>query len=143
MEQQLNFCPVRRQALLQPDSLAIASEQHSLSYQQLDLQIGCLEEQLSAQGLTAGDRLVCIAANSLKLILLQLSCMRSGIIFSPINPRFSQAEIQTRLNILNSDFIWFEQTLPGFNAGSLSFSFRLANKSKSSSSQLEIDAQQV
>lgn len=143
MEQQLNYCPVRRQALLQPDAFAITSEQQSLNYQQLDQQIGFLEEQLLTQGLRTGDRLVCIAPNSLALILLQLSCMRRGIIFCPLNPRFSQDEIELRLNILNSRFIWFEQVKSELNLSSLSFDFNLPNKSEGNYSPLKIDPQQV
>ena len=105
MAQQLNVCPVRRQALLRPNALAIKSDQRSLSYLALDDQLKKLEKQLFNKGLKRGDRLVCIAANSLNLILLQLSCMRSGIIFCPINPRFSEHEIQARLAILESNFI--------------------------------------
>ena len=143
MEQQLNYCPVRRQALLQPDALAIKSERQSLSYKQLDQRISFLEEQLLSQGLKTGDRLVCIAANSQDLILLQLSCMRRGIIFCPLNPRFSQHEIEIRINILNSRFIWCEQNKPSLNVNSLFFDFNLPNKNESNHSPLKIDPQQV
>lgn len=142
MEQQLNRCPVRRQALLQPDALAIQSEQQSLSYKELEQQISCLSEQLSLLGLKTGERLVCIAANSQPLILLQLSCLRSGIIFCPLNPRFTGHELQARLNILNSHFIWFEQT-PPLPLNCLPLDFTLKKPSKMAHAQLPINAQQV
>ena len=143
MEQQLAQCPVRRQALLSPNTLAIQSEQQSLTYRELDQQLSFVEEQLLTQGLKTGDRLACIATNSLNLILLQLSCMRSGIIFCPLNPRFSIDEIKVRLAILNTPFIWFEQVKSGLDINSLSFAFNQPKKSASSHSLLKFDPQQV
>ncbi len=143
MEQQLNYCPVRRQALLQPDVVAITSNRQSLTYRALDQQLSFLEKQLRAQGLKAGERLVCIAPNSLKLILLQLSCMRSGIIFCPLNPRFSSNEIQTRVAILNSHFLWCEHTKSELPCNSLTFSFSQPNQAIIPSAPLRIDALRV
>ena len=139
MEQQLNYCPVRRQALLQPDALAIASAHGLITFKALDIQISGLQEQLCRAGLKTGDRLVCIAENSLNLILLQLCCLRSGVIFCPINPQFSKQEISARLTILGSRFIWFEQA----NLTSLTFDFELNNKIEITNTQLKINPQQV
>lgn len=143
MEQQLNYCPVRRQALLQPDGLAITSAQRLITFKKLDQQIGYLQEQLCSAGLKVGDRLVCIAENSLNLILLQLCCLRNGVIFCPINPLFTKPEISARLNILNSHFVWFEQAAKQLNLTSLAFDFELNDKSDVTNSPLKINPQQV
>ena len=143
MDQQLNDCPVRNQARRSPTTLAIKSEQQLVNYQQLDLLIKLLEKQFIKQGLKAGDRLICIAENSLNLILLQLTCMRSGVIFCPLNPRFSEHEIQTRINILNSDFIWLDKPKSSLNLSSLLFDFNPSEKIKSNHSALKINSQRV
>ena len=143
MEQQLNDCPLRRQALLQPDAVAISFDRQALTYRALDQQVSFLEKQLRAQGLKAGERLVCIAPNSLKLILLQLSCMRSGIIFSPLNPRFSVNEIQTRVKILDSHFIWCEQAKNDWPLSSLTFDFNSSDKNEAPLAALKLNPQRV
>jgi O-succinylbenzoic acid--CoA ligase len=143
MEQQLKQCPVRHQALQQPQALAIAAKQRSLTYRELDQQLCYLEEQLAAQGVKTGDRLACIAANSLNLILLQLSCMRSGIIFCPLNPRFSIHEIKVRLAILNTPFIWSSQTESKLTSDSLQFDFTPPANAQSNELALPINPQQV
>lgn len=143
MEQQLSHCPVRRQALLQPDGLAIVCAQDSLTFKELDLRISSLQEQLLSAGLKSGDRLVCIAKNSPNLILLQLSCLRNGVIFCPLNPQFSKQEISTRLTILNSRFIWCEQGQQQLGLTGLTFDFTLHNNTAVSNTQLTINPQQV
>lgn len=143
MVQQLKPCPVRQQALLQPNAVAIESKLQLLNYQQLDQLIHSVEEQLHNQGLKPGDRLICIATNSLNLILLQLSCMRSGIIFCPLNPRFSDNEIQIRINILNSHFIWFENAKYRSGLSCLIFDFSQPNIMQNGKSPLKINAQRA
>jgi O-succinylbenzoic acid--CoA ligase len=143
MEISLNQCPVRHHALKHPKHIAIESEQQLLTYQQLDQQLNHLTTQLLEKGLTAGDRLVCIAPNSIKLIQLQLCCLRTGIIFCPINARFSQHEVETRLTILNSPFIWCEEinfTLP---TNSLEFDFTPSTADQQTQTELTIDSQRV
>ena len=69
--------------------------------------------------------------------------MRSGIIFCPLNPRFNEHEIQTRLNILNSHFIWFEQPRVDLALTSLPFDFSTPNKAECAHLPLKINPQQV
>ena len=143
MEILLNQCPVRHHSLFAPANIAIKSEQQNLTYQQLDQQLNYLTKQLFDKGLQKGDRLVCIAPNSIKLVLLQLSCLRTGIIFCPINARFSQHEIEIRLTILNSRFIWYEQCNATITTKSLAFDFVSAKKEHQSKATLPIDSQRV
>ena len=140
MEISLNQCPVRHHALQHPEQVAIQSEQQSLTYRQLDLQLNDLKKQLLKKGLTAGDRLVCIAPNSIKLIQLQLSCLRTGIIFCPINARFSQHEIDIRLTILNSPFIWYEEINSTLASNSLEFDFTPSTAEKQTQTELTINS---
>jgi len=143
MAQPLNYCPVRFQALIQPQQIAVKEEQHALTYRQLDKQIDSLQKQLCLQGMKTGDRLVCIAPNSINLILLQLTCLRSGIIFCPLNPRFSDPEIDSRLAILNSEFIYLAPEQTRLNLSSLLLNFTAPDNSEFAITQRQIDPLQV
>ena len=115
MEILINHCPVRWQAIHNSQAIAIDIEQRQITYHQLDnllvnlqarliVHINKKEEKLAIN--SASIRLVCIASNSLELLLLQLLCIRLGWLFCPLNPRFTDAEIAQRLAILNSDYCW-------------------------------------
>jgi len=133
-------CPIRERAQNIPTTLAIKSDVESLTYQDLDQRITSISKQLHVKGLNAGDRLACIAENSINLIILQLSCIRSGVIFCPINPRFNPDNIQLRLNILKNPFIWTENENIGAN---ITFNFSAAEKIKEPLAPLLINPEQV
>ncbi|MCG6201587.1 o-succinylbenzoate--CoA ligase [Psychromonas antarctica] len=141
--EQINECPLRFQARRQPQQTAIKSDQLRLTFKQLDRHIDLLGKQLIEQGMTTGDRLACIAANSINLILLQLTCVRYGLIFCPINPRFSHPEIQSRLAILNTPFLYLAQTEAVLALPSLSLDFTLRSESEATLPELKIDPLQV
>jgi len=143
MAEQLKTCPVRRQSLLQPNALAVQSEQQSISYRELDRLISALTAQLFAAGLNKGDRLICIAENSLPLILLQLSCLRSGIIFCPLNPHFSKEEIEIRIAVLKSRFIWFKGIKAQLQYRSLTLDFKSGSANSCDLKPLPIDPLQI
>jgi len=130
----INQCPVRWQALNHSDKIALQTDQHKISYQVLDLYLIYLQKQLTPQIKKTTEqltqhikktteqqdqqikkttkqqttRLVCIASNSLELLLLQLLCVRLGWLFCPLNPRFTEAEIKQRLAILDSEYCWVD-----------------------------------
>lgn len=143
MDKQLNFCPVRHQAIINADAPAIQADGVLISYQALDNRLNLLSRELLNLQLQSGDRLVCLSENSLKLILLQLSCIRLGIIFCPLNPRFSAAEIEQRLNLLKSDFIWLAEPEKNPHLSSLSIDFSIARGTGVASDPLKIDPQKV
>ncbi|MFT7053753.1 MAG: O-succinylbenzoic acid--CoA ligase [Psychromonas sp.] len=143
MDKQLSVCPVRHQAIINADALAIQTDEVLLTYQALDSTLNLLSSELLNLQLQAGDRLVCISESSLKLILLQLSCIRLGIIFCPLNPRFSAPEIEQRLSILKSDFIWLAEPEKHPNLSSLSIDFSISREENTASATLKIDSQRV
>lgn len=143
MDKQLELCPVRRQAIANGDALAIQADALAISYQQLDKTLDRVVAQLVNLKLQAGDRLVCISENSLNLILLQLACIRTGIIFCPLNPRFSQQEFRQRINILNSAFIWSADQSAHTHLSSLPIDFSIAEKEGGTPEPLKIDPQKV
>lgn len=109
MEILINHCPVRWQAINNSHAIALQSDQYKMTYQQLDRQLVSLKNQLTTQvKVKKGQplRLVCIASNSIELILLQLLCIRIGWLFCPLNPRFTEVEITQRLDALSSPYCW-------------------------------------
>lgn len=106
IEQQLRHCPVAWQAQCSPNLIAIQLNNSHINYAQLHQRITSLSIQLIKLSMKKEDRLVCIATNTLQLVLLQMTCIRNGFIFCPINPKFSSAEIKQRLTLLDSPFIW-------------------------------------
>jgi len=132
--QQLNHCPVARQALLIPDLIAIALDNQQISFAKLDQYVSQLSLQLIKLTMKKGDRLVCIGSNRLRLLLLQLTCLRNGFIFCPINPKFSQNEIKQRIVLLDSSYIWLDNKQSG-----LTLHFSVDNLPKIEAQEIAID----
>ena len=49
--------------------------------------------ELAFLGLKSGDRLSLIAEKSLEFLTIYLACLRSGIIFNPLNPTYTETEL--------------------------------------------------
>ena len=143
MDKQLDVCPVHYQASVKADALAIQSDAMAISFQQLDNTLDRVAKQLERLSLQAGDRLICIAENTLNLILLQLACIRTGIVFCPLNPRFSAQEIGQRIKILNSPFIWLANKCKHPNLSSLAIDFQIVEAPIIAPKWVNIDAQKV
>jgi len=60
----------------------------------LDDKSAKLALKLESDGMLPGDRLSLVAAKSLNFVLLYLACLRSGVIFNPLNPSYTDAEIR-------------------------------------------------
>ncbi|MEG3754872.1 AMP-binding protein [Psychromonas arctica] len=141
----INECPVRYHAMNNGQEIAIQDDQQQLTYRQLDSQLTVLAEQLAQQTTliacqtkideSENNRLVCIANNGLQLLLLQLLCLRIGWLFCPLNPRFTDTEIQQRLTLLNSPYCWAEDSSPHIALKTLAINFAF---SPASSKQLTI-----
>ncbi|MGL5076692.1 MAG: AMP-binding protein, partial [Waterburya sp.] len=57
----------------------------------LSAQIAC---ELNKLGINKGDRLVAIVSKSVEALALYLACLRSGVIFVPLNPAFTLNELE-------------------------------------------------
>lgn len=94
-------CPVRHWARLAPERIAIHGNA-PLGYRQLDARLNALCQQLESAGLSAGDRLVAVVRGAQADVLIAWACVRSGIVFCPLNPAFplpKQAELATQLAV--------------------------------------------
>jgi O-succinylbenzoic acid--CoA ligase len=98
-------CPVRHWARVAPDRIAIHGAPHpdsTLGYRQLDARLNALCQQLEQAGLKAGDRLVAVVRGALEDVLLAWACVRTGLVFCPLNPAFPvarQAELARQLDV--------------------------------------------
>ncbi|WP_022939854.1 o-succinylbenzoate--CoA ligase [Psychromonas hadalis] len=106
----LDQCPVAWQAKLNPSLIAIETESQKITFAELHGYISHLSTQLIKLNMKTGDRLVSISSNNLPAVLLQLTCLRHGFVFCPLNPKFSPTELEQRLKRLNSPFIYQENS---------------------------------
>ncbi len=95
-------CPLKAQLSQRPDAPAIyyRATHAPLSYRELDLQVSAI----NLTQMTAGEALAVILDEPLQLIVWLLACMRSGVIFCPINPIFSDQEIEQRCQEAGIDY---------------------------------------
>jgi O-succinylbenzoic acid--CoA ligase len=134
----LHFCPVAWQAQLNPHLIALQLNDQQISFNELHQRVDDLGQQLVTLSMKKGDRLACIAPNGLSLILLLFACLRHGFIFCPINEKFNQEEIQQRLTLLNTSFIWQENT-----ANSIALNFKKTIPKSAPVHPIQLDASAV
>lgn len=65
----------------------------TLGYAELDLESARLAAFLRAQGLVPGDRISVQVEKSVPALLLYLACLRAGLVFHPLNPAYTPAEL--------------------------------------------------
>ncbi|HIP76117.1 MAG TPA: 2-succinylbenzoate-CoA ligase [Psychromonas hadalis] len=102
----IRYCPVRKQAIEIPDKMAIKTDSEAITFAQLDDRVSATCVHFLEKGLTPNSRLICILKNAIGLVILQLACIRFGVVFCPINPRFSNAETAQRVKKLDTPFIF-------------------------------------
>ena len=104
-------CPVRHWAGLTPDHIAIYGPT-PLSYRQLDRHINSLCQQLAQAGLQRGDHLAAVVRGAQQDVLLAWACVRSGIIFCPLNPAFPPARQAEQATLLDATAFWSAGEIP-------------------------------
>ena len=130
MEELLNICPVLYHAQKTPQNIAIHDKGCAHTFEYINAQIISLANQLVNLGMESGDRLICISPNSFELVLLQLTCLRTGFIFSPLNPKFSQEALSERIETLDSIFIFSQHIDLKISQPILSLHFSIENKAQ-------------
>jgi O-succinylbenzoic acid--CoA ligase len=99
-------CPIALQAKKNPTALAIETNLHSLSYQELDRILSQMIHHLLSLGVSKGSRIAFVAPTAYKTVLLLLALLRMGAIACPINPKFPEKQLDTLLKELKpSHFI--------------------------------------
>ena len=128
-------CPIRLHAQQGLPSPAIQLDDGALSYQQLDRRLNALQQQLADAGLLRGSCLMAQEANSLELLLLAWACLRSGILFCPLNPTLPLARVRELSARLDANACWLpkwpaEQGEPPCRRLNLDFTAQLAGQSE-------------
>lgn len=75
------------------DAVALESGQQTYTFGELDDRSNRLAQFLMAEGFSAGDRLCVYLANCVEMIDLYLACVKTGVIFVPINILYREREI--------------------------------------------------
>ncbi|PKQ82270.1 2-succinylbenzoate-CoA ligase [Aeromonas sobria] len=115
-------CPVRRWARLTPDRIAIHAAS-SLSYRQLDARLNSLCQQLEQAGVHRGKHLAAVVRGAQEDVLLAWACVRSGVVFCPLNPAFP-VEKQRELAVqLDAGAFWSAGEIPTGNWQPLQLDF--------------------
>ena len=99
----LSLCPLRHQAIRSPDAVAVWIETGGITFSALDNQVSDIQCQLITAGLRPGRHLAVVSSNSLTMLLLLLACLRSGIVFCPLNPRFPANQLNDLMVSLDCD----------------------------------------
>ena len=88
----IDTCPIHYWAKETPEHIAVEAGSVHLSYRTLNRRVASLALQLEREGFVPGDRLVAPAKGSFKSLLLAWACLRTGVIFCPLNPAFPVAQ---------------------------------------------------
>ncbi|MGK7936643.1 MAG: AMP-binding protein [Xenococcaceae cyanobacterium] len=72
----------------------ITEDKNIVTYQDIDILSARIADRLSKLGIAKGDRLVAQVSKSIEALALYLGCLRSGVIFVPLNPAFTLNELQ-------------------------------------------------
>ncbi|MEB6608297.1 o-succinylbenzoate--CoA ligase [Aeromonas sanarellii] len=115
-------CPVRHWARVAPRRIAIQGAP-PLDYQELDRRLNGLSEQLARAGLQPGDRLAAVVRGALEDVLLAWACVRSGLVFCPLNPAFPLAKQAGLARQLRVQACWSAGEIPTGDWQALSLDF--------------------
>ena len=92
-------------------ALALEEGAYSLTYAQLDAQVGRLAAGWAAHGIGRGDRVALLLGNRLDFVVALLSLWRLGAIVVPIGIRQSAAELEYMLGQCGACALVFEGSL--------------------------------
>ena len=88
---------IRRTAGDRPNDVALMFKGASMTYRELDAISDSFGRGLRAIGVTAGDRVALLMPNSPQAIVAQLGSWRAGAIVAPLNPLYTEPELERAL----------------------------------------------
>ncbi|WP_234791129.1 AMP-binding protein [Agrobacterium rubi] len=108
--------PVGLHAHARPEKLALVdlASGRRWTYRHLDRAIEQARAAFYSLNLRPGDRLAAITRNSADLLIAQQACLRSGLIFTPLNWRLAAAEIDAILADCTPALILVDGSAAGF-----------------------------
>ena len=91
---------VERRAMRQPHRTAIIHDGEFITYGQLLIRTRAAAAFLAAQGVRAGDRVVCFAENRPETLIALYACSRIGAVFTPLGISSRPSEVKHVLDDL-------------------------------------------
>ncbi|HKV41968.1 MAG TPA: amino acid adenylation domain-containing protein [Blastocatellia bacterium] len=79
---------IQRQAELSPDRIAVAHQEHCLSYSELDLRANRLGNHMARLGVRPESSVCVCMARSIELIVAILGILKAGGVYVPIDPSY-------------------------------------------------------
>ncbi|MFV0278598.1 MAG: class I adenylate-forming enzyme family protein, partial [Parahaliea sp.] len=91
------------------DGIALVEQSDAVTYAELKAWSSAVSEWLLQQGLECGNRVTVLAANSLEWVIMSQAVLRAGGLLAPINPRFTQSEVDYMIKRYSSRFIFYDE----------------------------------
>ena len=88
---------VRSAAAATPDKPALVGADRSVTWAELDREVGALAGALRARGLGAGDRVGILLPNSIAFATTYFAVLRAGLVALPLNTAYTEPELQHQL----------------------------------------------
>ncbi len=107
---------IRARAQLHPDRIAIASEDHSCTYQELAERSDRAAVAMLALGITRGERVAFLSSNRIEYYELLFGAAKAGIGLVPVNWRLARAEVANILTDASPSLLVLDPSLAGLVA---------------------------
>ncbi len=98
------YCPLREWVRKNPTAQIMNLDGKTVSRRELDTWVEQYCDYLGHSGLNAGGRLLVVTDSPLTSVLLIIACLRSGIIYCPVNHRFSHHQIEAYGKRIGSEY---------------------------------------
>jgi long-chain acyl-CoA synthetase len=82
-----------------PDDVALLSNRRRVTWRELDDESRLLAAGYRQFGLSPGDRVASLMPNCIDLVVHYLACLRSGLVVTPLNYRYTHREIDHALDV--------------------------------------------
>lgn len=87
------YAPVAEQAARHPEAIALRLGDRAVGYGEFDRMVARAARMLLAQGVGPGDRVAGMLAKSPEALALTLGAFRIGAVYVPVNPGFTEGEL--------------------------------------------------
>ncbi len=95
------------------NAIALEFEDQTLTFGEIDVRSNRMAHLFAERGLKPGDRLCVYLANCLEMIDIYLACVKSGVIFVPVNILYKEREIAHMLADAEPKAVVTEGNIPG------------------------------
>jgi long-chain acyl-CoA synthetase len=96
-----------------PDGIALRDSDLALSWIELEERSRRLAHGFQQHGLRPGDRLASLVPNGVALVVLYLAGLRAGLVLTPLNYRYTPAEIDYALEVSGASTLVYHEERAG------------------------------